>query len=744
MYTDVCGSPGLHAGLRLGRAIWSCCFALAVFSSLSDESRAAAAFVQVNNTSPLTTVTSVSATYNLAQFPGDTNVVFISWEDSAGSILSVIDTAGNPYSLAVGPTTRAGIAAQSIYYAKNILSSAPATNTVTVTFAAGEPHPDLRIVEYSGIDTSSPLDVARGSNGSSSSTTSGAATTTNANDLLVGGNVVSNVTTGAGAGYTSRVITSHGDIVEDMSVSATGSYSATAPQSPAGWYVMQMAAFKATSASPYPLSPILGGISWNYTTKTRLATGSQCTSCGAGPGSDIWDSTWASDNFVYSAWGDGSGFNSTTQQYQIGISQLSGTPSGISGTDVSYGSPKGTCVVTPAGAVGGKPAGLVALPSATLYMFHSLSQVSIGGVCGSGVWLSKSTNLGSATTFTDHVGSLAWPDANGFSPSAVLQYGPGQQGALAPTAATTAYIYIYGHKASISTGTYLARVPASPSNSIETLSNWSYFGGMVNGLPQWVTSSANAAPVFYDPNNQESLGVTFDAAMGRYLAYNDHGIPTERQVSLFDAPSPWGPWTTFDYEENFDNAMGCSPCLANGSGVGFSMMQKYFGSDGLSMWPIYSSDQNGYDSLNLVKGTMTLASNSTVSGLSISTHTPAVLDRLSTSPPGNIEYIDRTYQLTSIPAAYQGLESIRLANNDKTASSAQTYVSFTNTVQQSVCVGWDTANALPPWIDGTWTNTHNQLIGNATFNVYSKVFSAGSVSLSGANSGDVFILFVGC
>jgi hypothetical protein len=641
-----------------------------------------------------------------------------------------------------------GIASQTIYYAKNIASAAANANTVTVTFSGtGVPHPDLRILEYSGIDPVSALDVAVGATGSSTSLNSGSATTTNANDLLVGGDVIAHNNGGAGTGYTQRVISSHDDIVEDMTVTSTGSYSATVTQTPTGWWVMQMAAFRATSSRPYPQSAILNSISWDELTKVRYATGSQCSGCGTGAGSDLWDSAWASDGLIYSAWGDGSGF-SATQQYEIGISSLTGSPpSTISGADDYYGVTKDfTCSTSPPATVSGKPRGVVALPTSTMYMFHSAQDLEISGVCNTTAWLARSTNLGSSMTWTDHVNSLQWPDANGFSPAAILQYGPGQQGALAPDSTGTQYIYIYGND--VATEAFLARVPVSPANSIETLSNWSYYGGTdTSGNPVWVTSSASATPVWTDPNHAETLLVSFDAAIGRYIAYNDHGTgngstPAERQVSLFDAANPWGPWTTFDYEENFDNT-GCGTnCLGNGEAVGWSMMQKWFGSDGLSMWPIYSST-GVYDSLNLIKGTMALAANSTVTTLAVSSHTPAVLDKLSLSNPGNLEYIDRTYRLTTIPSAYLGKEVIRLADNDK-AVTASSYVSFTTTVAQNVCVAWDLENTLPTWLSA-WTNTGNTLVGNTTFTVYSKEYSAGAtVTLPGANARDVYMLFVGC
>jgi chitodextrinase len=84
---------------------------------------------------------------------------------------------------------------------------------------------------------------------------SGAIATTNANDLLVGANMVSSLTTAAGTGYTSRVITTpDGDILEDRIVTTTGSYNATAPLFSAPW-IMQAVAFKAGAVTPDTQAP---------------------------------------------------------------------------------------------------------------------------------------------------------------------------------------------------------------------------------------------------------------------------------------------------------------------------------------------------------------------------------------------------------------------------------------------------------------------------------------------------------
>jgi len=309
-------------------------------------------------------------------------------------------------------------------------------------------------------------------------------------------------------------------------------------------------------------------------------------------------------------------------------------------------------------------------------------------------------------------------------------------------------VYLDGTKASRPVyEQYLARVPAAPANSIELASKWQYYSGADSyGNPLWNASSALARPVWVDTNHGQWLSVTFDKAMGRYLAYNDHGSacggqPCERQVSLFDAPSPWGPWTTFDYEDEFDNLSCGSNCLGNSVEVSCFMMQKWFSSDWLTVWPEYSSTGT-YDALNIIEGTMRLATGSTVKGLSISTGTPAVLDKASLANPGNLEYIDRTYRLTQVPSHYLGLEMIRLANNDKWVS-ASNYVTFTSTIAQNLCVAWDPNNPAPSWLS-SWIRTGDKLIGNTTFEVYRKAIPAGTVHVPGPAAQDNYLLLVGC
>src|SRR5262249_8156286 len=124
-------------------------------------------------------------------------------------------------------------------------------NTVTVRFATAAAYPDVRILEYSGLDPLSPLNGAAVASGSSATSSTGAITTTAPNVVLVAANLVVTGTAGPGLGFTARMITSpDGDIVEDRIVSSPGSYSASAPLTGAGAWVMQLVAFSATPPPP--------------------------------------------------------------------------------------------------------------------------------------------------------------------------------------------------------------------------------------------------------------------------------------------------------------------------------------------------------------------------------------------------------------------------------------------------------------------------------------------------------------
>ena len=113
----------------------------------------------------LYTSTSIKVSYSQVQTAGDLNLVAVGWNDTSATVQSVTDTAGNIYTLAAGPLKGTALT-QSIYYAKNILAG---SNAVTVTFSKAALFPDVRILEYKGLNTTAPLDVTAGASGTSGS-----------------------------------------------------------------------------------------------------------------------------------------------------------------------------------------------------------------------------------------------------------------------------------------------------------------------------------------------------------------------------------------------------------------------------------------------------------------------------------------------------------------------------------------------------------------------------------------------
>jgi hypothetical protein len=199
-------------------------------------------FVQVNATTPSSPQSTVTVTYTQPQTQGNLNIVVVGWNDALATVQTPTDSLGNSYKLALGPTIGTALT-QSIYYAPNIHSG---SNTVTVTFNQAAVFPDVRVLEYSGLNnTTDPLDQTAGASGNGTLASSGSATSNFSSELIFGANTVFTATQGPGTGFTSRIITHDGDIAEDEIVSATGSYGATAPLTSSGPWVMQMATFKA-------------------------------------------------------------------------------------------------------------------------------------------------------------------------------------------------------------------------------------------------------------------------------------------------------------------------------------------------------------------------------------------------------------------------------------------------------------------------------------------------------------------
>jgi hypothetical protein len=334
---------------------------------------------------------------------------------------------------------------------------------------------------------------------------------------------------------------------------------------------------------PYGPSAVIKEMKWHWETYTNAAIGS-----------DLWPVTWGPDDNLYTAWGDGGGFGGGDHDGRVamGFARIEGTPEHWRGVNINGGKNPEHPASFP---VKGKTAGLLFVKG-TVYAIVNLQD---------GVWpnvnhvLTWSTNSGATWSTND------WLFARGegsFQPAVFLNFGkdyagvPGMLGSC---------VYIYGTKHLSATQNsreiYLARVPVDRMKEQDA---YEFFAGAeAGGKIKWAHSGAEAQPAFFDPNNDGIGSVQYAPAIKRYLLASFHGGPG--QLGVFDAPNPWGPWTTVCYLEDFGR-MG-----ADGEGLVCAFPQKWMSADGSTLWAIFScyggSAKEGihaHDRFNLVKATV--------------------------------------------------------------------------------------------------------------------------------------------
>ena len=225
-------------------------------------------FVQANSAQPTSPAATATITYPLPQTAANLNVVIIGWADATTTVQSVTDSAGNTYNLAFSPTVGTGLS-QAIYYAKNIVAAA--SNTVTVTFSVAALSPDVRILEYSGIDPVLALNSGGGRAGTGTELASGPVTTTSVVELIIGAATVGGVVSGAGQAFTTVAITPNGANVEHLIGQQGGVIDATATQGSSANWVMQVVAFDQAGTVPD------FGLSVTPPTTASVAAGSAAT-----------------------------------------------------------------------------------------------------------------------------------------------------------------------------------------------------------------------------------------------------------------------------------------------------------------------------------------------------------------------------------------------------------------------------------------------------------------------------------
>ena len=317
--------------------------------------------------------------------------------------------------------------------------------------------------------------------------------------------------------------------------------------------------------APYPHSSLIKGIHWQIEKITRLA-----------PGSDIWTTTWAANDHLYTSWGDGGGFGGDNFKGRVsmGVARIEGGPRDLRAFNVWGGlSPE-----SKQQAIEGKATGMLAV-NGVIYL----------SVSREGVWTEskviRSTDLGQTWI------SGEWDFQAPFANPAFLNFGRDYD------QARDKYVYSYARDLSDPTSLILARVPV---DHVTKRDAYEFFAGNdATGRPAWTADVGKRRAVF---RNRSGIGwgvrVVHNPGLNRYLLSVFHGTAEHGDGSwgLFDAPEPWGPWTTVTY---YTHWIDSTPKF------GVEIPAKWIGNHGQTLWLVFSGT-GVYDSFNLVQGQLLL------------------------------------------------------------------------------------------------------------------------------------------
>jgi CubicO group peptidase (beta-lactamase class C family) len=268
--------------------------------------------------------------------------------------------------------------------------------------------------------------------------------------------------------------------------------------------------------------------------------------------SDNWPITWGDDDAQYTAYGDGWGFDpKTDRKLSNGLAKVIGSPSDFHGINIR--SQTGETIGD--GAKGTKASGML-MVNGVLYM------------------LVRNASNSQLAWSQDHGRTWQWGFhfTTSFASPTFLNFGRNYAGAR------DRYVYIYSQDGESAyqpdDALVLARVPKDRIREREAYE----FLSDVNaaGQPHWTKDIAKRGPVFRFEDHCQRADVVYNPLLKRYLlalGYNHKG-----GWGIFDAPEPWGPWTTVFHTDYW----------GLGGTHGYRLPAKWIGPDPSTMTLVFS------------------------------------------------------------------------------------------------------------------------------------------------------------
>lgn len=336
-------------------------------------------------------------------------------------------------------------------------------------------------------------------------------------------------------------------------------------------------------ASHIPSSPVISGVRFDWSTLNVQARGS-----------DNWPTTWAADGHQYSVWGDGGGFGGSNEdgRVSLGVARIEGDRDNYRGYNV-YGGVNAEAPST----LTGKSYGIAAIDG-PLYMWRSGAGSREAAYDFQKLYISRDWARTWQDTGVEFTQSTFKNSAGFFGPT-FLQFGQDYQGAR------DQYVYIYAPE--IKSSSFEVMKPGEitlmrvPRGRMTDQSSYEFFAGLSGGSPNWTSDPDGRRPVL----NTGSDGVMktsafYNPGLKRYFILTEHTEMFDGNISIYDAPEPWGPWTTVLFEKQWGAGH------VSLSAFVWNIPTKWLSSDGTRFTMVWSGTGSN-DNWNAIRGEFLLS-----------------------------------------------------------------------------------------------------------------------------------------
>lgn len=132
--------------------------------------------------------------------------------------------------------------------------------------------------------------------------------------------------------------------------------------------------------------------------------------------------------------------------------------------------------------------------------------------------------------------------------------------------------------------------------------SWEFWTGAdAHNRPAWSKDEQRAQPIFAYHHMTGENHIAYNAGLGRYILGNYSFIDAagnprpyhqawpesarRSQLTLYEAPEPWGPWSLFYRDDDWGRLGGYQP----------NFPTKWMSADGRTMWMVYSGSYEDYN-----------------------------------------------------------------------------------------------------------------------------------------------------